>query len=430
MMTAPQSEQEGFQSLLWALYGQMSESGDPLQKIRAKAWDHFLELGLPSKQEEVYRYVRLRNLFSRTFTLAQTSELSREAIGQYILPECKQSVLVFVNGFYSPHLSNREAIPKKTVITSLAEAANTFATLFNNQWMRGIRDETDAFAAVNSALHREGLFLYMPPKTVVETPIQILNVIDARDSAMLIMPRVHVFAGAQSQMAIVSTQGLHSGKGYCINAVVDLSIEEDARIHYTQSAKSEADDVWHFDAMRAALKRNSSLKTISVTDGSATVRADYRVVLNGENAEALLNGVWMLNGKREAHTHVLMDHQAPHCRSMQLYKGVLNDTSRSSFEGKILVRQIAQKTEAFQLNNNLLLSDRANADSKPNLEIFADDVKASHGATVGQLDNEQVFYMKTRGFSEHDAKNLLVNGFCEEVLNLIQVPSLAEQWKR
>ena len=132
----------------------------------------------------------------------------------------------------------------------------------------------------------------------------------------------------------------------------------------------------------------------------------------------------MLSGKNESHTHVLVDHQAPNCRSMQLFKGALNDVSRSSFEGKILVRQLAQKTEAFQLNNNLLLSDRANADSKPNLEIFADDVKASHGSTVGQLDAEQIFYMKTRGFSDADAKNLLVYGYCQEVIEMISVDSV------
>lgn len=135
----------------------------------------------------------------------------------------------------------------------------------------------------------------------------------------------------------------------------------------------------------------------------------------------------MLADKREAHTHIFMEHQAPHCRSFQLFKSVLNDFSRSSFEGKIMVRQAAQKTEAFQLNNNLLLSDHAHADSKPNLEIFADDVKASHGATVGQLDIDQLFYMKTRGFSDQAAKNLLIFGFCEQVVEMITLPSLREE---
>lgn len=135
----------------------------------------------------------------------------------------------------------------------------------------------------------------------------------------------------------------------------------------------------------------------------------------------------MLSDKRESHTHIFMEHQAPNCRSYQLFKSVLNDFSRSSFEGKIMVRQAAQKTEAFQLNNNLILNDHAHADSKPNLEIFADDVKASHGATIGQLDGDQLFYMKTRGFSDATAKNLLIYGFCEQVIEMIPLASLREE---
>jgi Fe-S cluster assembly protein SufD len=152
-----------------------------------------------------------------------------------------------------------------------------------------------------------------------------------------------------------------------------------------------------------------------------TTRHDYRVAMSGENSEALLHGLLTLKDRREAHNNILIDHQAPHCRSNQLFKGVLSDVSRSSFEGKILVRQEAQKTEAFQLNNNLLLSERANADSKPNLEIFADDVKASHGATIGQLNAEHLFYLKTRGLRDIEAKKLLVNGFCREILDLIPI---------
>jgi Fe-S cluster assembly protein SufD len=426
MITEPKSEQDAFQALLWSFYSQVAVT-DSLQRIRAKAWDHFLELGLPSRNEEVYRYVRLRNFFSRTFALSHVTAVGNEATAPHIYPECTRSCLVFVNGHYSPTLSNIEGLPKRVVVVSLSEATRTFGSFLNNQWAKSLKEEVDPFAALNAAMHRDGVFLYLPPKTYVETPIQVLHLMDMRDAPMLIMPRLNVFAGTQSQLTLVSTQATLSGSGYAINQVADFAIEEGAQVHYMQANCGIPDDVWHFDAMRASLKRDGKLKTASVTDGSATVRNDYRVLLVGENAEALLNGIWMLNGKREAHTHVIMDHQAPYCRSMQLYKGALNDMSHSSFEGKILVRQPAQKTEAFQLNNNLLLSDRANAESKPNLEIFADDVKASHGATVGQLDNEQIFYMKTRGFSEADAKNLLVYGFCREVIDLIEIPSLRDK---
>lgn len=429
MMTEERMEiQKDFQSLLWALYGQCLET-DSLQKIRAKAWDHFLAMGLPTRKDEVFRYVRLNYFFSEKYEAARVTDITFENIEAHILPECKDSVLVFVNGHFNPLLSRTAAMPKKAVVMPLAEAMQTFGSFLNNQLGRNIREENDPFAAINTALHQEGLFLYLPPKTLVETPVQLLNVIDPQGSSMLIMPRLQVFAGVQSELKLVSTQVRLSEGKYVFNMVADAALEEDAHVKYTQVACSIPETVWHFDALRATLKRNSTFKSLCATDGSATVRHDYRTTMAGENAEVQLNGIWMLGNKNESHIHVLIEHQAPNCRSMQMFKGVLNDSSKSSFEGKILVRQAAQKTEAFQLNNNLLLSSQAHADSKPNLEIFADDVKASHGATIGQLDQEHIFYMKTRGFTEAQAKGILVYGFCQEVIDQIDVPSVHEAMK-
>lgn len=427
MMTQPRSEQEEFQDLLEKLYSERVEPIDSLQKIKAKAWDHFLELGLPSRKTEAFRYLRLRHLFDHSYVHSRPLPVTPDAVTPHIYPECINSVLVFVNGHYQPSLSRTDALPKRLVISSLAEAMKTYGTFLNNQWAKSLKEETDPFAALNTALHRDGVFLYLPPKTIVEAPLQILHLIHMQDQPMMTLPRLHLFVGNQGQVKLYSNQAVLSGNSYFVNMAIEMAIEEDAHVHYTQAAMEESADAWHLEAFRATLKRNSTLKTICVTDGGQGVRFDYRVALAGENAEALLNGVWMLAEKNEAHMHVIMDHQSPHCRSMQLYKGVLNDCSHSSFEGKILVRQPAQKTEAFQLNNNLLLSDRAAADSKPNLEIFADDVKASHGATVGQLDKEQLFYMKTRGFSLHEAQDLLVKGFCKEVIDMIELPSLFEE---
>jgi len=427
MMAQPNvAEQESFQALLEGFYNQVSGC-DSLQKIREKAWDQFLELGLPTRETEVYRYIRLHNLFSQSFALSDDSMAKDVLLQSYIYPECAKSFLVFVNGHYRPELSNTEALPKQVVISTLHQATKTYGAFLNNQWAKAMKEETDSFALLNAALHRDGAFVYIPPKTIVSAPLQILHVIDPQNRAMLVMPRLHFFVGAQAQATFLSTQThLSTETTTCFNKVVECAIEEDAHVQYLQIGMGQSEKSWAFDAFRATLKRNSTLKTVCTTDGSATTRYDYRIGLAGENAEALLNGVWMLAEKKEAHNHILMDHQAPHCRSLQLYKGVLNDISRSSFEGKILVRQAAQKTEAFQLNNNLLLSDAAIAYSKPNLEIFADDVKASHGSTVGQLDKEQLFYMKARGFSELEAKNLLIHAFCQEVVDKISIPSVQQ----
>ena len=423
MITEQKEETESFQTLLWSLYGQ-SGINESLSKLRAKAWDRFLEIGLPTRKNDLYRYVKLRNFFSSSYEASLVTNISPQTIEEHLLPECRGSTIVFINGHFSPSLSRLEALPKRVVISSIPDAMGTYGAFLNNQWSKSLKEELDPFVTINAALHRDGVFFYFPPKTIIESPIQLLNIIDAGTTPMFVVPRLQAFAGAQSQISFVSTQVVLSGEKYAFNMVADIAIEEDTHVSYTQTSTDLPNNLWHFDALRAVLKRNSTLKTVYVTCGSETARFDYKVTLTGENGEASLNGVWMLSDKNETHTNVLIDHQAPYCRSLQLFKGSLNDTSNSAFEGKILVRQAAQKTEAFQLNSNILLSDGASANSKPNLEIFADDVKASHGSTVGQLDEDQIFYMKTRGFNEQSAKAILVYGFCQEVVNMVTIPSL------
>lgn len=425
MIAQSGTDQEAFQILLENDFKHRNTE-DALKKVRMRAWERFLELGIPSRQIEAYRYIKLRQLLSIPFQIAENKTITKESLESAIYPECRQSVIVLVNGHYQPSLSNIEALPERVLIVPLEEAIKTYGAFLNNYWTKSMKEETDAFAALNGALHPSGVFIYVPPKTVVETSLQILNVVTDEQQPLLIMPRVHLFVGNYSQMSLVANQKEEGSALSFTNSVIEMAIEEESHVHYTQAFQQENERNWNLTAIRATLKRGSTLKTVDVTEGSATVRTDYRVAITGENAEALLNGVCMLSDKTEAHTHIFIDHQAPNCRSYQLFKTILNDFSRSSFEGKIMVRQAAQKTEAFQLNNNLLLSDHAHADSKPNLEIFADDVKASHGATVGQLDQEQLFYMKTRGFQPKEAMNLLIYGFCEQVLDVVKIPSLQQ----
>jgi Fe-S cluster assembly protein SufD len=419
-------EIESFHALMDSYYRNMADP-ESLQKIKDRAWKRYLELGLPTRKSEVFRYVNLRRLFSQNYTPALPPKMTKDEIKPFIYPESQGTAIVFVNGYYQPHLSCLEALPKKAIILPMREAFKTYGSFLNNQWAKAMKEETDPFALLNAALHSEAAFVYLPPKTVFDTPLQIVNIIHTNAPAALALPRLHLFAGAQSQIELFSTLHTLECGNYFVNMVSEFALEEDAHVRYVQNAISGGEEQWFFDASRAVLKRNSTFKSVMAANGGAGTRHDYRISLTGENAEALLNGVWMLENKREAHVHVLMDHQAPNCHSMQLFKGVLNGTSKSSFEGKIYVRKEAQKTEAYQLNHNLLLSDKASAQSKPNLEIFADDVKATHGATVGQLDKEQLFYMKSRGFSDAAAKNLLIYGFCKEVIQQISLPTILNQ---
>lgn len=401
-----------FQSLLAQRF-LGSPKQDLLGKLRVKAWERFEEMGLPARTHEVFRYLKMRQFYMLRpdFTIAAPTECS---IAPYIRPECANSYLVFLNGVFSPQLSK---YPEKLVVSAISEAAGTYGTLISNGWNRTIKEEQDPFALVNLALQQEGAFIYVPPKFQGTSPIQILHFITGEHLGL--MPRTQIFAGAHSEITFEMTYAFEGCKNVWMNQVTELAVDENAKVRFLQHSNGFPEDLWLFDALRATLKRDSRFQAVHFTRGSQSVRHDYRVNLTGENGDACLNGLWILDGKKEAHSHVLMNHQAPNCRSNQLFKGVLNGSSQSSFEGKIYVYREAQKTEAFQRNNNLILSDGAIANSKPNLEIFADDVKASHGATVGQLDREQVFYMKTRGLNESEADALLIQGFCAEVLELM-----------
>lgn len=213
------------------------------------------------------------------------------------------------------------------------------------------------------------------------------------------------------------------------NSLIDCALEESAHLSCTLLFQQH-EKAHDFFSLRATLKSRSVLKSLSVTNGSATSRHDYILHLVGEQAEAALYGAWGLAENRQHHVNVLMEHHEPSCRSLQKFKGALADASQSSFEGKIHVHQKAQKTEAYQMNNNLILGERSSANSKPNLEIFADDVKASHGSTTGQLDEEHLFYLTARGLSKNLAKTLLVRGFSEEILNLIEDKEKREEASR
>lgn len=425
-MTLLEIEQRNFLDQIEGWWKFFSKE-DPLLEMREKAWEIFQEVGLPDTSFEAFRSIKLRSLFSGIYSLPDEQISKNYALDAMIYPECEGSCLVFVNGIYAPHLSRLEKIPAKVEVLPLKEAFFVYGTLLNNHWNKTLREETDPFALLNFILHTEAAFIYLPPKVVVDSPIQILHLVDTEDSPLMVMPRLQIFAGHQSSATFVVQQKGKGESDFFINQVIDFSLEEAAQIELYEIEAGYPSTCWQMNACRTILKRDSRFKSVLFTDGAAGIRNDYRMTLAGENCEALLNGVNLLAEKRESHVHIFMDHQAPHCRSYQHFKSVLNDFSRSSFEGKIMVRQIAQKTEAFQLNNNLILSDNARADSKPNLEIFADDVKASHGATIGQLDVEQLHYMKTRGLSEKEAKNLLVYGFCQTIAQMMRLPSVLKE---
>ncbi len=394
---------------------------DALAAIRQKAWERFASLGLPNKENDAFRNVSLRDLYSTEFCI-DTSTPCPESIAQEIpkalIPESKHSHVVFVNGVYCPHFSDMSALGSGCLVLTFSQAMHSHRHFLDRHLHKAIKEETDPFALLNLALHPLGLFLFIAPKQYILPPIQCIQILSG-DQTHLCAPRIQLALGAHSDVKWISTHlFLNKQQPHCTIPHFDLLLDEGAHCDFVGHLFPLCSD-WCFDTLRAHLKRDAVLKAISVINGSKATRQNIHVQCAGENSEADIKGLWMLKGSLHAHAHVLIDHAAPCTRSMQLFKGILLDASQSSFEGKIIVRQEAQKTQAYQLNNNLILGQAALARSKPNLEIFADDVKASHGATFARPDKAQLFYLKSRGIDEELAQRLLMQGFYQEILNEI-----------
>jgi Fe-S cluster assembly protein SufD len=402
----------------------LTEMSGLLGNLRSKSWDAFQKLGLPTRKTDCYRRIRMHKFLGKEYS-TDTSHVPNElSITSHILPECQNSVIVILDGQYKPELSRIDDLH----VLALKDAMKTYGAFITKRWSEDLKLESDPFVLMNAALHGEGIFIYLPPKKRVENPIQVLHIITESDSPRILMPRIECCLSAHSQMIILSTTVTPSRSFQWVNGVFNFSLDDGSRAELVQVGQSKpSEQEAFFEAVRVTQKKHSFFKSVNVSKGSLTSRYDYRVALAGIESEVQLNALWTLKDKLETHHNIFINHQQPHCRSMQFFKGALDGQSRSNFEGKIVVDQKAQKTDAFQLNRNLLLSDGAHADSQPNLEIFADDVKASHGATFGQLELDEVFYLRSRGFSEADAKAILTYAYCKEVIDRIPVESVKQR---
>jgi Fe-S cluster assembly protein SufD len=393
--------------------------------FQVQAWKKLQEVGFPKRKEESFQYVTLRKLYDSISTKQSTIGYNccDFDVSSFVMPESQSSYLIFKDGLFCPELSS---VPSSLVVLPLEDALkSSYGSFLKHRMHQLIEKEKDPWALLNGALCDKGVFLYAPPKTKIDSPIQILNI--QEDSSLVYEgPRVHIFVGARAEVQVVSTFHFVKESTTLHNDFLDVFLEESAKFSHTFSNEN-MNQSWGFSSFRAALKKESKLDSTFVTFGSPGFRRDYFVSLLGEHSKAHLKGLTALGDSSQSHINIYMDHSAPACISRQFFKNVLATHSLSSFTGKIYVKREAQKTEAYQMNQNLLLSDQATANSKPNLEIFADDVKASHGATVSQLDEEQIFYLRTRGVSLPEAKSLLTSGFCQEILDSIEVLSLRDK---
>jgi len=392
-----------------------------LRPVNQAGIERFATLKFPHKKHEMYTFVNTHELVGTSFELAGDSPVDTDWVQSQIYPACKSSVMVFVNGAYQDNLSDLSGLGDSFKVRCLAEAVEDDE--IKQVLLSSLEDENDVFAAINSAFVHHGVCIDIPAKAIIEKPVQLLYVSTGSTSTPVVSyPRLVVRLGEMAELKmIVATAGTRGN--YLINAVNDFIIKDDAGVIYTQVQKDDAES-WHCSKTRVQLQRDARFFGRNGSSGNRLTRHHYDARLKEEGAELLLSGASVLVNQEQVHNFVRIHHEAPHCTSDQLFKNVIDDKGRSSVDGTVIVNQGAQLTNSDQLINNLMLSDEAHADNKPNLMIFADDVKCTHGTTVGQIDEDQLFYLKTRGLSEELAKSLLTTSFVDSLIQTIPFPDV------
>ena len=398
------------------------EHGDApawLKHLRANAIAQFEQLGFPTTRHEEWKYTNVAPLLKQDFSIPQTS--ANVDIEAFTYPESQTSQLVFVNGIYAPKLSNVSAIPAGVTIANL-QAANQ--KVISEYFAAQASYETDAFTALNTAFASDGAFILIPRGTIIEAPIHLLFV---STNQTVTYPRVLIVAEEGAIATIIESYVAPSDDEiYFTNAVTEVITKADANLtHYRLQAESTK--AFHIATTAVQQESKSTYASYAISIGGEIARHDLNVKLDGEHIESTIDGLYVGTGKQHIDNHTTMDHVHPHCNSFQLYKGILDEKARAVFNGKVFVREGAMLTDAKQLNKNLLLSKDAHVDTKPQLEIFADDVKCSHGATVGQLEEDELFYLRSRGLKTETARALLTFGFAEDVISKIKIVSVRKQ---
>ena len=404
-------------------------AGEPawVARLREGAFGRFEELGFPTTDDEDWKYTNVATLARRAFQPAAPDAAGPEpaAVAPFVSEEARRSSLVFVDGTFSPSLSSLEALPQGLVAEDLGAAlAGEHGEVLWEHLGRLLGEGGDAFTALNTAFVGGGAFLRVPAGLAVETPVQLLFLNTRGGGAAF--PRVLVVAERDSRLDLIETYASLGDEEYFTGAVVEVFVGEGARVtHY--KVQDEGGRAFHVASTCAEVSRAGAYELTTVTLGAQLSRHGIEAILGGEGAECRVDGLYIVGTGQHADTHSLIDHREPHCASRQNYKGILDGKSRAVFNGRVYVHEGARQTDAQQSNKNLLLSADARVDTKPQLEIYNDDVKCAHGATVGQLDEEELFYLLSRGLHPDLARNLLTYGFAEEVIKGIRYESIRAQ---
>jgi Fe-S cluster assembly protein SufD len=381
--------------------------------------------GFPTLKDEDWRYTRLGPLLDVPFERAEAGadhRISSSTI-EALTIDAESTRLVFINGFFAPELSSMTEVPDGVTVTNLASVLAEGGAGLEPFFSHPFGEHDHAFTALNTCLFEDGAFIHLPAGSLVTAPIELVFLSEAQGSPVVSNPHSLILAGPGSRVAVIETYAGNTGAITCTNTVTQVVLEEGAQVeHY--KVQDEPDTGFHLALLDVRQGPESRFSSGSVALGSKIARNEVRVRLEGEGAEAAIDSLYLPCADQHHDNPILIEHAAPRCTSRQLYKGIADERGHGVFNGRIIVWPGAQGTDASQTNKNLLLSDHAEIDTRPRLEIFTDDVKCTHGAAVGALDEEALFYLRSRGVPHEAARALLTYAFAREVLDLIPSESL------
>jgi Fe-S cluster assembly protein SufD len=401
-----------------------------LSLVRREAFERFLDRGFPTTNDEDWRFTSVAPLASMEFSLdagtgrEHGSSLLRSHLGE----DWKRHEIVFVNGRFSPELSAIGALPPGVVVESLASALESHAEKVEAVLSLNPAEGATVFSDLNRAFLADGAFVLVPEGVVVERPIHIVHVSSAERPAVS-HPHHIVLLERGAEVRLVESYLGDDGPSYFTNAAAEIVAASGANVdHYR--IQREGESTFHIGSQRLLQAAGAVLQNHSLSLGARIARVDIHCLLDGEGADLTLNGLYVVKGTQHVDHHTVIDHQKPHGTSRELYKGVLDDAASGVFNGRIIVRPGAQKTNAQQTNKNLLLSEEALVNTNPQLEIEADDVKCSHGATIGQLDKDALFYLRSRGIGREEATSILTRGFIADLSERIRIAAVRDAMRR
>jgi Fe-S cluster assembly protein SufD len=396
----------------------------PVHQIRSQSLKTFEAQGFPTKKQEAWKYTSLAKLLKNNYSLFPKVETTLELkdVKKYFLYEIDSYKVVFIDGVYSPFLSDTTHDGIDVCLLSAALSKPKYKGIIA-KYFNSIAPKEESLTALNTSFAKEGAYIYVPKSVVAEKPIQIIHFSTGDQGDFMLQPRSLIIADENAQVQVIERHQSLSAHRVLTNTVTEVYAEKNAQIDYYK-IQNDRTDASLIDNTYIAQQRNSNVKVHTFSFGGKLIRNNLNFYHKGEHIESTMKGVTIIEDQQHVDHYTLVHHAQPNCESHQDYKGIYADKAVGVFNGKILVDKIAQKTNAFQQNNNILLNDNATINTKPQLEIFADDVKCSHGCTIGQLDEDALFYLRSRGIPKKEATGLLTYAFANNVLESVAIPAL------